>query len=88
MWTLTAAKKERKKKLPHSSLAPEYLRNITCLIVGRGPTRFPCQNAHLLGFKWITLFNEHDYYLIAKSLTLTVRNIHENITIPKTTLFF
>lgn len=39
-----------------------------CLIVGMGPSGSPCWNRHLLGFKWITLYNEHDYCLIAKSI--------------------
>lgn len=38
------------------------------LIVGMGPSPSPCWNRHLLGFKWITLYNERDYCLIAKSI--------------------
>ena len=63
MWTLIEKKKTLYTSTLHLSISTHY-----SLIVGMGPPQIPRWNRHLLCFKWITLQNEHDYGLIAKSI--------------------
>jgi len=63
MWTLKGG-----QKFFHTSTLHLSISTTLRPYCWHGTISIPCRNRHLLGFKWITLCNKHDYGLIAKSI--------------------